>query len=317
MAVLKYNFIQKWQVHSLELGPPMYTFAFYWERHPFNLYLWYRADGSLDAAYFNVVDAVSLDQKQVKYRDLIVDVLLYPNGEYTVLDRHELTDDMPDEILTYIEAAQKELESRGKEIVAEARTFLALRGLDTEYRDGLTAQRLRLEPAHPELAKELRDYYRRNRDFLAPWEPLREERFFSTEGQREILEGQLHAADTLVFWIRLLSASAEAETGPLIGFVKFSNIIRGPLQSCFLSYALDAEHIKRGLMSEALERAIKYLFDFEQMHRIEANILPENEASLRTVSGLGFAHEGTARKYLKINGEWRDHMHMVLLNEEL
>ena len=80
MAVLKYYFCSKGKVEELHLGPPMYTYAFYWEDRPYNLYLWYRADGRLDAAYFNVVDSVKLSSGQVEYRDLIVDVLQYPDG---------------------------------------------------------------------------------------------------------------------------------------------------------------------------------------------------------------------------------------------
>ena len=312
MAVLKYYFRSEWKVEELHLGPPMYTFAFYWEDRPYNLYLWYRADGSLDAAYFNVVDSVKLSAGLVEYRDLIVDVLLYPDGSRTVLDRHELTDDMPGELMDYIEAGQAAVEADGAEIVARARTFLALRGLDSEYRRGLETSRLRLEPPHPDLAEEVSDYYRRNRDFLAPWEPERDPRFFTAAGQREILQQQIDAEDVLAFWVRLTEGAA---AGRIIGFVKFSKIIREPFQSCFLSYALDGEQIKRGYMREALEVAIGYLFGFERMHRIEANIVPENEASLRTVAGLGFEDEGLSRNYLRINGRWRDHVHMVRLNE--
>lgn len=312
MAVLKYYFLSEWKVEDLHLGPPMYTYAFYWEDRPYNLYLWYRADGSLDAAYFNVVDSVKLSRGQVEYRDLIVDVLLYPDGSRTVLDRHELTDDMPGELLEYIEAAQAELEAGGAEIVARARTFLALRGRDSEYRQGLETARLRLEPPRTGLAEEVSEYYRRNWEFLAPWEPARDARFFTPAAQREILQQQVEAPDILAFWVRL---NAGKYAGRIIGFVKFTKIIRGPFQSCYLSYALDGEHGRRGYMSEALEAAIEYLFGFERMHRVEANIVPENEASLRTVAGLGFENEGLSRKYLRINGRWRDHVHMVRLNE--
>jgi len=313
MAVLKYYFRSKWHLEELHLGPPMYTYAFYWEDRPYNLYLWYRADGSLDAAYFNVVDSVRLGREQVEYRDLIVDVLLYPEGTWTVLDRHELTDDMPEDLLDYIEAAQAEVEAGAAEIVARARTFLALRGLDNQYQRGLSSSRLRLEPSRPEQADEVSEYYRRNRDFLSPWEPEREEQFYTAAVQQELLQQQVKSSDILVFWVRLNSGD---DAGRLIGFVKFSNIIRGPFQSCYLSYALDGEQTRRGYMSEALEAAIGYLFEFERMHRIEANIVPENEASLRTVAGLGFEDEGISRSYLRINGCWRDHVHMVRLNEK-
>lgn len=313
MAVMKYYFRTEWKVDELHLGPPMYTFAFYWEDSPYNLYLWYRADGSLDAAYFNVVDSVKLGRGQVEYRDLIVDVLLYPEGSWTVLDRHELTDDMPVDLLEYIEAAQAEVEAGGAEIVARARTFLGLRGLDNQYRSGLETSRLRLEPPHPDLAEDVSEYYCRNRDFLAPWEPERDVQFYTGAAQREILQQQIEAEDVLAFWVRLMEGEA---AGSIIGFVKFSKIIRGPFQSCFLSYALDGEHLRRGYMREALEAGIGYLFKFERMHRVEANIVPENEASLWTAAGLGFEKEGIARNYLRINGRWRDHVRMVLLNEK-
>ncbi len=56
------------------------------------------------------------------------------------------------------------------------------------------------------------------------------------------------------------------------------------------------------------------MFDEEGLHRIEANIMPKNSASMKVVKKLGFYDEGLAYQYLKINGTWEDHIHMVLLN---
>jgi ribosomal-protein-alanine N-acetyltransferase len=53
------------------------------------------------------------------------------------------------------------------------------------------------------------------------------------------------------------------------------------------------------------------------LHRIEANIMPRNQRSLRVVEKLGFVDEGLSRDYLKINEKWEDHIHMVLLNKDL
>ena len=321
MAVLKYYFQQEWQVEGLELGPPMYTYAFYWEDCPYNLYLWYRADGQLDAAYFNVVDSVHLSRGQVEYRDLIVDVLLYPDGTQSVLDRHELTEDIPAGLMEYIKAGEEDISADAPEVVLRARMFLALRGLDADFKGGLATRRLRLEPPRPGMAKEVSDYYRRNREFLAPWEPERDERFFTPAAQQEILQQQVEAGDTLVFWIRPMDSGPMDRVEPsegrdgVIGFVKFSNIIRGHFQSCFASYALDKDYCRRGYMSEALEGAIDYLFGFERLHRLEANVVPENKASLRTAARAGFSNEGLAKSYLCINGRWRDHMRMVRIND--
>jgi ribosomal-protein-alanine N-acetyltransferase len=83
-----------------------------------------------------------------------------------------------------------------------------------------------------------------------------------------------------------------------------------------LGYKLDADEINKGYMTEALRKGIDIAFNEVGLHRIEANIMPKNKRSLRTVEKLGFYNEGLAYKYLKINGKWEDHIHMVLLNEE-
>lgn len=70
-------------------------------------------------------------------------------------------------------------------------------------------------------------------------------------------------------------------------------------------------------MTEAVEAVVNHAFQELHLHRIEANIMPRNRASLRVVEKLGFRNEGVSREYLKINGKWEDHIHMVLLNEEM
>ena len=99
--------------------------------------------------------------------------------------------------------------------------------------------------------------------------------------------------------------------------ISFSNIVRGNLLSCTVAYKLDKDEIKKGYMLEALDFAINIVFKDLKLHRIEANIMPRNRASIKLVKRLGFNYEGTAQKYLKINGEWEDHIHMVKLNNDL
>lgn len=70
-------------------------------------------------------------------------------------------------------------------------------------------------------------------------------------------------------------------------------------------------------MTEALKKGIETAFGPLGLHRIEANIMPKNKASLRVAEKLDFKNEGLSTKYLKINGVWEDHIHMVLLNEEI
>ena len=68
-------------------------------------------------------------------------------------------------------------------------------------------------------------------------------------------------------------------------------------------------------MFEGVCLAIVYAFNDLNLHRLEANIQPENQASINLVQRLGFEKEGFSPQYLKINGEWRDHERWALTAE--
>ena len=103
----------------------------------------------------------------------------------------------------------------------------------------------------------------------------------------------------------------------LIGVVGLNNLVRGCFQSCFLSYKLDQNYVNRGYMTEAVQTVVHYAFDTLALHRVEANIMPRNLPSLRVAEKCSFQSEGLARRYLRINGVWEDHLHLVRLNAEL
>lgn len=103
----------------------------------------------------------------------------------------------------------------------------------------------------------------------------------------------------------------------IIGVVALSNIVYGAFLSCFLGYKLDKDEINQGKMTEALRKLISIAFEEYSLHRIEANIIPRNIQSQKVVKKLGFMEEGQSRKYLKINEKWEDHIHFVLLNENI
>jgi [ribosomal protein S5]-alanine N-acetyltransferase len=84
-----------------------------------------------------------------------------------------------------------------------------------------------------------------------------------------------------------------------------------------LGYKLDKDEINKGYITEALQKGIEIIFNEYQLHRIEAPIMPRNEASIRVVKKLGFENEGIAKKLLKVNGKWEDHMRWVLLNDKI
>lgn len=109
--------------------------------------------------------------------------------------------------------------------------------------------------------------------------------------------------------------------GTLLGAINLNEIVRGIFQSAYLGYWLGAEHTGQGTMREALGLMLTFAFgdpidDGLGLHRLEANIMPENRASLEVVRSLGFRLEGLSRRYLKIAGTWRDHERWALTAEE-
>jgi ribosomal-protein-alanine N-acetyltransferase len=98
--------------------------------------------------------------------------------------------------------------------------------------------------------------------------------------------------------------------------VTLSSIVYGFFQSCYLGYKMDARYTRRGLMTEALTAVIEHAFTTMGLHRLEANVMPRNEASKGLLVKLGFHDEGIAKRYLQIQGRWEDHTHMVMLREE-
>ncbi|WP_035099356.1 GNAT family N-acetyltransferase [Anoxybacteroides tepidamans] len=159
-------------------------------------------------------------------------------------------------------------------------------------------------------------YYQRNKDFLQEWEAERSEEFFTLEYQSERLRQDIEltkSGTVLKLW---LFHKDDKDFFKTIDCINFSNIVRGILQSCILGYKLDKDELNKGYMTEALQKGIDIIFQEYQLHRIEAPIMPRNHASIQVVKKLGFENEGIAKKLLKVNGKWEDHMRWVLINEK-
>ncbi len=107
------------------------------------------------------------------------------------------------------------------------------------------------------------------------------------------------------------------KTNDLIGVVNVNEIVKGTFKSGYLGFYLFSGFEKQGLMNEALKLVINYAFDSMQLHRLEANIQPDNINSLRLVHRVGFIKEGFSRKYLYINNKWQDHIRYALTKEVL
>jgi len=99
----------------------------------------------------------------------------------------------------------------------------------------------------------------------------------------------------------------------IAGYVEITNIVRGPFQSGYLGYYVFKDFERRGFMTWALRSVIRHAWKELRLHRLEANIQPENTASIALVRTVGFQREGYSPRYLKVAGRWRDHERWAIL----
>ena len=105
------------------------------------------------------------------------------------------------------------------------------------------------------------------------------------------------------------------EDGAIIGVINVSQIFYGNFRSAYLGYYAGAPFMGQGYMSEGLRLVLRHAFGTLGLHRLEANIQPENHDSVRLVRGAGFRREGFSPRYLKILGRWRDHERWAITAE--
>lgn len=159
----------------------------------------------------------------------------------------------------------------------------------------------------------------RNEGWLGPWEgyppataaPSWVERHSSSAfaAMLRVLRHEAKAGRTLPF--------AVTYDGDLAGQVTVSNVVRGAFQSASVGYWVDGRLAGRGVTPTALALVVDHCFGRAGLHRIEANVRPENAASLRVVEKLGFRLEGSHPRYLFIDGAWRDHLGFAVTAEEV
>jgi ribosomal-protein-alanine N-acetyltransferase len=105
-------------------------------------------------------------------------------------------------------------------------------------------------------------------------------------------------------------------TSELVGVININEIVRGSFQSGYLGYYAFAPHAGHGYMHAGLQLVLARAFGRHRLHRLEANIQPQNVASLELVRRCGFHHEGFSRRYLKVAGRWRDHERWAITLED-
>lgn len=180
-----------------------------------------------------------------------------------------------------------------------------------EYR----TKRLVLKVLDATYADKILDYQLRNKNFLKKWEPCKTNNFYTLDYQKSLLNKELNEfreGRMLRLWV-----FKKEEKDRIIGSVSFSSIERNAFLSCYLGYKLDENETQKGYMTEAVKKGINIIFNQYKLHRIEADIMPNNINSLRVVEKLKFIKEGISYKLLKINNRWEDHIRMIKINSKV
>ncbi|MFC9433780.1 GNAT family N-acetyltransferase [Nocardia sp. NPDC057030] len=154
-----------------------------------------------------------------------------------------------------------------------------------------------------------------DRAHLEPWEPT----------GRGAWEARNHASNWPSLWSSLKAEARRGAMIPLVievdgafsGQLTVGNIVRGALRSGWIGYWVAKELSGQGVATAALALGLDHCFGPIGLHRVEATVRPENLASQAVLRNVGFREEGLLRRYLDVDGAWRDHLLVGITVEEL
>ena len=152
-----------------------------------------------------------------------------------------------------------------------------------------------------------------SREHLRPWEPEWAQDELSQSMFRKRIRSyqqDLQKENGYTFFI------IYSRSNTLVGSLTLSNIRRGVTQAASIGYWIGLPYIRRGYMTRAVYMVADFVFNTLHLHRLEAACLVTNKGSISVLEKNGFQREGLARKYLKINGKWQDHVLFALLDED-
>ena len=191
----------------------------------------------------------------------------------------------------------------------------SLRSVGSTSTAKLIGRRVVLRPLDVGDFEQWRDVRRRSEQWLTPWEPQR------VPGGADPIE------DRSTFNARCGARHREIQMGSGYGFgifveghlageININSIHRGPFQSAYVGYWIDVARAGHGYTPEAVVLVMQFAFEQLQLHRLQIAIIPRNAASRRVAEKLGLRNEGTALRYLEINGVWEDHVRYGITAED-
>lgn len=179
----------------------------------------------------------------------------------------------------------------------------------------LFGRRLLLRPLVPSDFAAWSEVRIRCEEWLTKWEPMR------------IIGQPDPTRDREAFALRCAARDRERQLGVGYGFgifvdgsfageINVNSVHRGPFQNAYVGYWIDQARAGHSYMSEACVVVFRHAFEDLRLHRLQISIIPRNANSRRVVDKLGLRDEGTAVRYLEINGVWEDHVRYAITAEE-
>ena len=179
----------------------------------------------------------------------------------------------------------------------------------------LTGKRVTMRPLREEDFAQWQEVRLANEDWLLKWEPLRPQ------------NAPDPVRDRSAFLVRCDARRRDRQSGSGFSFGVFvdgnfagemnlSSIHRGAHQNAYVGYWIDYRRAGHGYTPEALVALMQFGFEELSLHRLQISIIPRNSASRRVVEKLNVREEGTAERYLQINGVWEDHIRFAMTSEE-
>ena len=184
-------------------------------------------------------------------------------------------------------------------------------------RISIKTERLVLLTLDEEYTETVQAYLIRNEHHFRPYMPLWPDTYLSIENIEKTLKEQVLQMYKKQFLRFFIFHKDDRKLNYILGDVNYSNFVYGAFLNCFLAYKTDKSALGKGIASEAVRAANTYIFNNLNLHRIEANIMPSNAASIRVIEKLGFKKEGISEKLFHINGKWEDHCRFALINEHV
>ena len=182
-----------------------------------------------------------------------------------------------------------------------------------DYLDAIRGRSLVLRPPSPNDYAAWAELRALSRAHLTRWEPAwGRDDLSRTMYRRRLRAYARDVRDDQSYSFFICDIATEA----LVGGITLSNIRRGAAQTASLGYWIGAPYAGQGRMQEAVRTLRPFAFGTLGLHRIEAATMPANLASVQVLERSGFAREGVARSYLKINGRWEDHILFASILED-